>query len=84
MKIKVPPNPILIHWKDEELNKFGQIIDKPPLGVMPKWLYEEQRIIDLTRAIHDYVIAGKLSANITHIEQWATELNERIKNYRGR
>lgn len=58
--------------------------EKLTLGIMPKWLYEEQRILELTRAIYEYVETGKLSENITSIEQWINELKERVNTYKGR
>jgi hypothetical protein len=33
--------------------------EKPPLGVMPKVIWYEQRICDLSRAIHEYVSSGR-------------------------
>ena len=51
---------------------------KPPRGVMKKDLFEEHRILDLTRAIYEHVGAGLLKENHLLIKEWSKELNERI------
>ena len=44
--------------------------ERPPLGVIPKVLWYEQRIFDLSRAIHEYVASGRYEQPYW----WACEL----------
>jgi hypothetical protein len=44
--------------------------ERPPLGVIPKVLWYEQRILDLSRAIHEYVASGRFEQPYW----WACEL----------
>ena len=66
--------------------KNGEI-KKPPLGVMPCWLYAETRIRDLAGAITRQLDAEKVDLHT--IKQWANEimnqceLIERDKNLDG-
>lgn len=47
---------------------------KPPIGVMPRWAHELQRIEDLGEAIQRYA-----KANIHIPFEWINEYNERVK-----
>jgi hypothetical protein len=51
---------------------------KPPLGIMPEFFYERQRIQDICRAIHEYV--GETIQDDLLIK-WSDELRERIIKY---
>lgn len=44
--------------------------ERPPLEVIPKVLWYEQRILDLSRAIHEYVASGRFEQPYW----WACEL----------
>lgn len=44
-------------------------VTKPPLGVIPQWLWEEQRMTALTDAIERYLDEGK-----TPLPEWYSEL----------
>lgn len=46
---------------------------RPPLGVMPHWIWVEKRINELGRAIAEYVTEG-LEIN----PEWVTEYNNLI------
>ena len=59
-------------WKEEEL----ELVEKPPLGVMPRRIYEMQRIQDLCRALYDYSKLDKL--NIGLMKEWTCELIDRL------
>lgn len=54
---------------------------KPPLGIVPKYIWEEQvniqRFNEVCRAISDYYNAG-LEINI----EWIQEYNEFVKNHK--
>lgn len=52
---------------------------KPPLGVEPRWLYEEQRLQDLGDAIYRY-----LSDKMPIQTEWIEEYNEIIKRMEGK
>ena len=54
---------------------------RPPLGVKPKWIHDELRCLDLSRAIHEYIEAGRMKENGDIIKLWSEELNEIIRNY---
>jgi len=51
---------------------------KPPLGVMPKFFFERNRILDLTRAIHERVSEDMQDLVLL---RWAHELGIRIEEY---
>lgn len=46
-------------------------MDKPPLGVLPKFLWDEQRMVDLTEAINRF-----MDANEPVPSEWVQELAE--------
>ena len=43
---------------------------KPPLGLTPRWLIEEQRTMAILEAMHRYAVAG-----LPIPEEWTDELN---------
>lgn len=43
---------------------------KPPLGLMPRWLAEQQRTIAILEAMHRYAVVG-----LPIPEAWTDELN---------
>lgn len=45
---------------------------KPPLGVVPKCIWHDRRILDLSRAIYEYVSSGRFK----EAAAWITELSE--------
>ena len=63
----------------KEYYEVEKTITKPSLGVMPKNLFEEQRILELSRALYEYIntTGAKDYALMT---KWAEELQERIWN----
>lgn len=50
---------------------------KPPLGVMPESIFLEKRIIELKRAIKEYVDYGRIEVNL--LTGWIKELEKREK-----
>jgi len=48
---------------------------KPPLGLMPRRIHEEQRISDIAGAINRYLQAGRAVPM-----EWIEEYNQLIKN----
>ncbi len=51
---------------------------KPPLGVLPRNLFEEQRILELSRALYEYISVG--NKNYTLLTKWAEEIQDRVWN----
>jgi hypothetical protein len=52
--------------------------EKPPLGVMPKYLFEEERVRDLCRAVYEYS-QYKIDAHTCGLmREWIEELDERL------
>lgn len=51
--------------------------EKPPIGVMPRWLFEKQRIKELSRAIYAYTDCCTSEEKL--ILEWAKELHERTQ-----
>ena len=49
-------------------------MSKTPLGVMPRWLWEEKRIVDLKDAIIRYLETGKEIP-----PEWTIEYNDLTK-----
>jgi hypothetical protein len=48
---------------------------KPPLGVIPKVIWYEQRICELARAIHDYALFG----DYEKVYWWNIEMNDILR-----
>lgn len=63
----------------EEMKEY----ERPPLGVMPKWMWLEIRGLKLTRAIHRYLDQGNhlitKKDRYRHIKSWINELKEVIE-----
>lgn len=53
-------------------------IQKPPLGVMPKYIWLEKRMMELTRAIYEYSL---LPSQWPIINTWIKELENRLDEY---
>lgn len=51
---------------------------KPPLGIMPEFFWKRQRILELCRAINDYI---NECIQDSCIEKWTEELNKMVKEY---
>ena len=49
---------------------------KPPLGVMPKQIFEWHRVIDLCRALHEYSLYEDVDRHL--MIKWSDELNDRL------
>ncbi len=49
---------------------------KPPIGIVPKYLWKEQRRHDVSMAIISYVMSGSIIP-----EAWIKEYNDFIKNH---
>ncbi len=47
---------------------------KPPIGVMPRHLWNERRVNDITQAIHRRVVAEQKIPT-----EWVEEYNELVK-----
>lgn len=52
---------------------------KPPLGVMPEYLYEDHRVRELARTISRYMENGFNSEIIPQVSSWCDELARRMK-----
>jgi hypothetical protein len=52
--------------------------EKPPLGVAPKWLFEEERIKDLCRALHEYSQYKVDEDTAKLMASWSYELGSRL------
>ncbi len=46
-------------------------ITKPPLGLKPRWLHNEERSVDLAKAIMRYIDAG-----VALPDEWIDEWND--------
>jgi hypothetical protein len=67
-------------WEEFERIEKREAKPKPPLGVMPKYLYEEKRIMDLCRALYEYS-QYKIDEDTTKsMTDWTIELCERLNN----
>ena len=51
---------------------------KPPLGVMPRNLFERQRVQELSRALYEYIDAGNKDYDM--LVKWSEELQDRLWN----
>jgi len=47
---------------------------KPPLGLVPRWMHDSQRVGEILEALMRYNEAGK-----PFPQEWLDELNEKIK-----
>ena len=53
---------------------------KPPLGIMPKHIYELQRVQDICRALQEYSCYENSIHNYELMIEWSEELVERLSN----
>jgi hypothetical protein len=51
---------------------MDMIYKKPPLGVIPKEIWKETRILEPTRAIYEYSSVGDYKT----IKKWVSELQQ--------
>ena len=59
------------------MNKYNNL-GKNPLGVKPKEIWLEERILDLSRAIYEYLNEyGNFNSN--NIIAWVTELKQLLE-----
>lgn len=57
--------------------------EKPPIGIMPKQVYEIQRVKDISRALYEYSQTDYLVDNKDNFDlfiDWTEELQERLGN----
>ena len=54
---------------------------KPPLGVIPKNIYELQRVQDLCRALYEYSTYVEVDYEL--MIKWSDELNDRLYGLKG-
>ena len=74
----------LIKFLDQQKinNTYNHIQQtKPPLGVMPKNIFEWHRVIELCRALHEYSLYEDV--DLTLMIKWADELNDRLYGLKG-
>jgi len=57
---------------------MNKIAHKPPLGVMPKEIYEITRIQDITRALYDYAYDEEIMKHLDPMIKWSKELSDRL------
>ncbi len=75
----------MLHWFDiEDPSCFKLIYEDVedfipvPLGVIPRNIFEEQRVQELCRALYDYSRYKELKVDLMH--EWAEELVDRLFN----
>lgn len=59
-------------------------MNKPPLGIMPKNIFELFRVQDISRALYEYICEDKNDVEIQNIKydlliEWSKELTERLE-----
>jgi hypothetical protein len=47
--------------------------DKPPLGILPSFVWKRQRVIALLEAAHRYASEGFREATERCVQEWLTE-----------
>lgn len=52
---------------------------KPPLGVMPRQIWLEKRMQELSRAIYERMLAGIIDENVN---EWSADLSNLMSDYR--
>lgn len=50
------------------------MLEKPPIGIIPKKIWIEQRINEIRRAVNEYINAG-MRVNV----EWIEEYNQLLK-----
>ena len=61
-------------WSNERMHGM-QDNKKHPIGIMPKWAYEEKRIFEILEAMKRYS-----EEDISVPIEWVKELEERVTN----
>jgi hypothetical protein len=52
---------------------------KPPIGIMPQWLFEEKRLLELSQAINRFCEANAIYEKNHHLLlRWLGEFRERL------
>lgn len=59
--------------------KQEAIPPKPPLGVMPRDIWIQHRMVELSRAIYEYIHGGYAKTDAGLIAGWSLELLELTK-----
>jgi len=62
-------------------DKFINNKTKPPLGVIPKNIYELQRVQDLCRALYERSVYEEVDYEL--MIKWSEELNDRLYGLKG-
>jgi hypothetical protein len=52
-------------------------MNKPPLGIMRKNIFEKMRVQDISRAIHEYLYEDQIKYDL--LIEWSKELTERLE-----
>lgn len=55
-------------------------MNKPPLGVVPKYIYELKRIQEICRALYEYSYYKNSIHNYKLMIEWSEELTDRLNN----
>jgi len=69
-----------------EFTGFGDTYDhmqkpKPPLGIIPKQIFEWHRVIELCKALHEYSLCEDVDQHL--MIKWSDELNDRLYGLKG-
>ena len=70
-----------LYFKLDNLEILEDAYLKPPLGVMPKQIFEWYRVIDLCRALHEYSLCEDVDKHL--MIKWSDELNDRLYGLKG-
>ena len=76
---KIDLNNGLLNFQIENIEFIDDNIIKPPLGVTPKYIFEIQRIQNLTRALYEYAHFNPSDMNYSSMLDWTKELFERLE-----
>ena len=57
--------------------EYKELKEKPPLGLKPKWLHQEHRLLELIGAMERRLTAGKDIPN-----EWTSEFNDLLLDSR--
>lgn len=50
-------------------------MDKPPIGIIPEIIFKEKRLMELSTAIHEYIVNGFFGGQYsTQLQIWCEEL----------
>ena len=72
---------IVFEEKDNDFINSKNVKPKPPLGVMPKNIYELKRVQDLCRALYEYSTYEEIDYEL--MIKWSDELNDRLYGLKG-